>query len=109
MLEGTVTVETEQSVTFSFTITNTANQPLSLHFHDACKADFAVYDSEQEHWRWSEGQMFAQILEEVPLEPDEQETFEATWNDPDAGTYTVRAELEANDRTCTAETTFSIE
>lgn len=109
MLEGTVTVETEQSVTFSFTITNTANQPLSLHFHDACKADFAVYDGEQEHWRWSEGQMFAQILEEVPLEPDEQETFEATWNDPDAGTYTARAELEANDRTCTAETTFSIE
>lgn len=109
MLEGTVTVETGESVTFRFTVTNTTDQSLSLQFRDACKADFAVYEGEEERWRWSEGQMFIQVLEEMILSPDEQETFEATWDDPKSGTYTARAELEANDRTCNAETTFSVD
>lgn len=109
MLEGELTVETGQPVTFSFTVTNTGDDPVSLQFRDSCRADFAVYEDGEENWRWSEGQMFMQVLQETSLAPGERETFEATWDDPKSGTYTGRAELEAANHTCEAETTFSVE
>jgi hypothetical protein len=108
MLEGEVTVETEQPVTFTFTVTNTGDQPVSLQFRDACHADFAVFDGDEELWRWSEGRMFAQVLQESSLDPGEEESFEATWDDPESGTHTGYAELRTS-TTCEAETTFSIE
>lgn len=109
MLEGKLTVETGQPVSFTFTVTNTGNDSVSLQFRDSCRADFAVYEDDEEYWRWSEGRMFAQVLQETSLAPGERETFEATWEDPESGRYTGRAELEAVDHTCEAETTFSVE
>ncbi|WP_248909152.1 BsuPI-related putative proteinase inhibitor [Halocatena marina] len=109
MVEGTLTVNPGQPVVFTFTVTNTTDQPVSLRFQDACKADFVARVEDTERWRWSVGQMFAQILEEVSLAPNEQTTFEAAWDDPDPGSYTAHAELMANNTTCEAETTFSVE
>jgi hypothetical protein len=109
MLDGELAIETGQPVKFTFTVTNTGDNPVSLQFRDACKADFVVSEDSEEHWRWSQGRMFAQVLQETSLAPGEEETFEATWDDPETGTYTGRAELEAANQTCEAETTFSVE
>jgi hypothetical protein len=108
MLEGEVTVTTGRPTQFTFTVTNTGDQSVSLQFRDACKADFAVYDDEQEFWRWSRGQMFAQVLQETSLAPGEQESFDATWEEPKPGTHRVRAELKSSNHTCEAEATFLI-
>lgn len=109
MLDGQLTVDADRPVRFAFTVTNTGDVPVTLEFNDACKADFVVEDdgTDQEHWRWSEGQMFAQVITDLTLPPGGDETFEAAWEDPDSGTYSVRAELAA-DEPCEAETTFSI-
>lgn len=107
MLDGQLTVDTDRPVRFAFTVTNTGDVPVTLEFNDACKADFVVLDDETEHWRWSEGQMFAQVISDLTLPPGGDETFEAAWEDPTPGTYAVRAELTADEQ-CEAETTFSI-
>lgn len=109
MLEGKLTVETGQPVTFTFTVTNTGDDAVSLQFRDSCRADFVVSEDGEEYWRWSEGQMFMQVLQEISFSPGEQETFEAAWEKPESGRYTGRAELEATNHTCEAETTFSVE
>lgn len=107
MLDGQLTADTDQPVRFAFTVTNTGEEPITLEFNDACKADFVVEDDDTEQWRWSEGRMFAQVLSDLTLPPGEEETFHAAWEDPGSGTYTVRAELTA-DEPCEATTTFSI-
>jgi hypothetical protein len=109
MLEGELIVETGQPVTFAFTVTNPGDDPVSLQFRDSCKADFAVYEGDEEYWRWSEGRMFTQVLQETSLSSGERETFEAAWENPGSGRYTGRAELEAANHTCEAETTFTVE
>lgn len=108
MLDGQLTVAGDGPVRFAFTVQNTADDPITLRFSDACKADFVAEDGDTEQWRWSEGQMFAQVIGEQTLSPGDEETFRAVWEDPDPGTYSVRAELTA-DKPCAAETTLSVE
>lgn len=109
MLEGKLAVEADQPVEFTFTVTNADSEPVSVTFRDAGKADFVVYDGDEERWRWSDGKMFAQMIQEASLAPGEQTTFEATWDDPTPGTYTARAELRTHEPSCEAETSFSVE
>jgi hypothetical protein len=105
------------SVGFVFEIANDGDDPEELTFRDAGKADFAVYDGGSEHdsndseerWRWSEGRMFAQVLETERLEPGASSRYEGRWESPDPGTYLVRATLRAQDRDLEATCEFSIE
>ncbi|UPM42297.1 BsuPI-related putative proteinase inhibitor [Halocatena salina] len=109
MLDGQLTVDADQPVQFTFTVRNGGDEPVTLEFSDACKADFVVSDdaTQQERWRWSEGRMFAQVLSDLTLTPGDTETFEAAWDDPAPGTYTARAEL-TSDESCAAAASFSI-
>lgn len=107
MLDGQLTVDADQPVRFEFTVATTGDESVTLEFSDACKADFVVEDDGTERWRWSEGQMFAQVLSDLTIAPGDSETFEAAWEAPDSGTYTARAEL-TSDESCEATTTFSI-
>jgi len=108
-LTGTLdtTVETDH-VSFSFTIENDGNEPASLSFRDAKTADFAVFDGSDERWRWSEGRMFAQVIRSEELPPAESVTYEGEWENPDSGTHTAVATLEAENEDCEARAEFSV-
>ncbi|WP_254543796.1 BsuPI-related putative proteinase inhibitor [Halomarina pelagica] len=105
MLRGDLTATADGGVTFAFTVENAGDEPVSLTFSDAARADFVVDD---ERWRWSDGRLFAQVLGEETLAPGESRTYEAEWPDPDPGTHEARAELLAREHDCEARTRFEI-
>ncbi|WP_254763634.1 BsuPI-related putative proteinase inhibitor [Natrinema marinum] len=96
------------AVLFAFTVTNAGGEPVELRFSDACKAEFVVIDDGEEIWRFSEGRMFAQVLESETLGPGASASYEAEWADPERGTYEAVAELRAQDEDCEARTTLSV-
>lgn len=103
------TVNAGEPVRFLFTVSNTGDESVTLRFRDACTADFIVspVGGASEHWRWSNEQLFAQVIEETTIGPSEQETFEAGWK-AESGRYTVNAELLATGHSCEAESTLSV-
>lgn len=99
-LEGELEATVEEGVVLEFTVENVGDEPVELWFPTTCEADFAVIDGDQEHWRWSDGRLFAQVVTERRLEPDETVTYEAEWRDPRPGEYTAVANLRARDLEC---------
>ena len=52
-------------------VVNRSPRPVTLQFRDSQRYDFLIRNAQgQEVWRWSAGQMFAQILGEETLAPD---------------------------------------
>ncbi|WP_435077893.1 BsuPI-related putative proteinase inhibitor [Halococcus sp. AFM35] len=100
-------VETDR-VSFSFTVANDGDDPVTLSFRDSCSADFAVLDGEDERWRWSRGRMFTQALQSESLDPGESVTYEGKWQNPDAGTHTAVATLEAENHDCEARVEIAV-
>jgi len=97
-IELALDVTVRDDVHFELGVTNAGLDPVELTFPDACAADFAVRADGSERWRFSEGQMFAQVLRTETLEPGEEATFSATWEEPDPGEYTAVATLRLMDR-----------
>ncbi len=82
-------------VAFAFHITNNAPKRLEISFPSGQTHDIVVLDSlGREVWRWSEGKMFTQSLQNKVLEANETLTYEASWK-PDArrGKYVAVAQL----------------
>jgi hypothetical protein len=109
-LQGTLDVTVGDGVAFSFTVHNEGDQPVDLQFSDAQTFDVVVESAEDdtEVWRFSEGMMFAQMLQEQTLPPDASETYEATWEAPDPGQYRAHGTLAATNVTCEAEASFTV-
>lgn len=97
----------EDHVTFTYAVTNGDSEPVKLTFSDAGKVDVTVHDGSCEVWRWSDGQMFAQVIETVELVPGEAFDIDLEWADPESGSYEAVAELRANIN-CEVRTTFSV-
>lgn len=95
-------------VEFAFAIENTGDDPVELNFSDSQTHDVAVFDDGTEVWRWSEGRMFAQMLQSETLAPGEETTYEVAWEAPSPGDYEAVAELVARNADCEARTAFSV-
>lgn len=109
-LEATVSSGTPEpeTVTFAFTVTNTGSDPVEVQFSDAAKAEFVVEDEGREVWRFTDGRAFTQMISSERLEPGEETTYEAEWDDPRTGEYTVVAELRMQEATCEARTDVTV-
>lgn len=109
MLTGALAVETGGTVRFRYTVENTGEDPVELTFRDGGQADCAVFEDDEEVWRWSAGRMFTQAIAHETLAPGDTREFGFEWETTDTGTYTARAELRAQEETCVTETSFSVE
>ena len=109
-LEGTlhVSVADTDAVTFELHVTNTGAEPVTLRFMSGCRADFAVSTDDTERWRFSDGRMFTQSITDERIDPGETTVYDATWREPDPGTYTASAKLEATDHPVEATADFSV-
>lgn len=110
MLEGRLDVETDDAVRFRYRVKNPDDEPSALTFRDAGQADLAVFDAnDREVWRWSDGKMFAQMIEEASLAPGEEVTFDFEWGSPEPGEYRACASLRTMEDDCETECEFAVE
>jgi len=89
-----------EPVELTLRLINCASEPITHHFRDAQRYDFAakVQDGD-EVWRWSGGMDFAQVEGEETFQPAQEVTFTETWDQLDnegqpvaPGQYEVTAE-----------------
>jgi len=74
------------AVDFSFHVTNHAARKLELLFPSGQTHDIVVVDSAgREVWRWSDGRMFTQSLQNRILESNATLTWQATWRTESGG------------------------
>jgi hypothetical protein len=93
---SSLNVRVNSEVSFAFHITNNAAKRLELTFPSGQTHDIAVLDSVgREVWRWSEGRLFTQALQNRVLEASETVTYEASWRPPRAGHFTAVASLRS--------------
>lgn len=84
-------------VSFELTVTNNSGRRVELRFPNGKTHDFVVVDSVgKEVWRWSEGRLFTQVLQNRLLEANESIRFVESWKNPDTtGTFTAVAQLQS--------------
>jgi hypothetical protein len=108
-LDGHLAVDvTDGVVEFAFTVENNGTDPIDLEFRTGKIVDVAVYDDSVECWRWSEGRMFTQAIQTETIDPGASIDRELTWGDPESGTYTAVASLEAVDTSLVERLVFTI-
>ncbi|MFQ5949103.1 MAG: BsuPI-related putative proteinase inhibitor, partial [Nitrospiria bacterium] len=72
-----------QPVRLTLTLTNPGNIDITLSFRSSQQTDFVIRRDKQEIWRWSDGRMFAQVLTQMKLGPNERRAFHAIWDQKD--------------------------
>lgn len=109
MLTATLDTKTDESVVrFRLIVENDGDESVDLSFRDGQRAEFLVQSDDDPVWRWSEGQMFMQMLGSETVEPGEKVEYEGMWEEPSSGTYEALGELVAEGHHVRAETTFSV-
>jgi hypothetical protein len=84
--------KTGEAVTFVVTLRNRSGEPRSLTLPTSQTHDVVIEGSDhREIWRHSAGRMFAQVLTELRLGPDETRTFTVTWKQVDSAGRPVPA------------------
>jgi len=80
-----------EEVEMFVTLVNISPNPVELIFTSAQRYDFIILKEGKEVWRWSNGKMFAMVLDNLRLEPGEGLTYTETWKTRDAehGEYEV--------------------
>jgi hypothetical protein len=68
---------------WSIRVMNEGTEPVTLGFATAQRGDVTLERDGVEHWRWSEGAVFAQMMSERDLAPGE------SWSFPLTGVVTV--------------------
>lgn len=102
-------VRTTDGVEFDFTVANAGNKKLELLFPDGRTHDLVVLDSiGREVWRWSEGRMFTQAVQNKVLRASDVLRFGESWEDARPGTYTAVATLTSVNFPVEQRTTFTV-
>lgn len=87
-------------VDFTFTVRNTSDQPVTFTFPSTKQWDLWIVRGDRRVFTLSKGMIYAQVITEFTLQPDEAKTFTARWMQVDdsgkqvgPGVYDVCAQL----------------
>jgi LysM repeat protein len=69
-----------ESVRLNLVKVNISQSPITLNYPTGQRVDFIARTEGREVWQWSKGRSFAQITQEVTLQPGEALVFRETWN-----------------------------
>ncbi len=93
-LAASLDVRVGEAVTFDFAVENAGKKKLEVNFADGRTHDLVVLDSlGREVWRWSEGRLFTQAMQNKVLRTSEALRYEETWEAPAPGRYVAVATL----------------
>jgi Intracellular proteinase inhibitor len=93
-LVSTLGVIVKNGVKMSFRVVNEGSKRLEVNFPSGKTHEVVVVDSlGHEVWRWSEGRMFTQSLQNKVLHASDTLDYDATWRNAPAGKYTAIATL----------------
>ena len=103
-------VKVADGVQFGFRVTNTAPGKVELLFHSGQTHDIVVVDSlGREVWRWSEGRMFTQALQNRVLESNGSVSWTAAWKSVvPPGKYVAIASLLSENRPLEERVEFQV-
>ena len=97
-----------RGVEFALTVSNASTEPVELAFRSGFVADFAVFEDDEEVWRWSDDRVFTQAIATETLTPGESFTQTGTWEDHEPGRYEVEATLATTGERVVARTPFDV-
>ena len=99
-----------ESVQFTLTLSNSSARAATLHCKDAQRFDLTIVDrSGQQIWRWSEDQMFAQMLSEETIRPGKSRTYAAVFpGTPTPGEYRASGVVVCLEPALSASTHFAV-
>jgi len=80
----------EKKLVVRMAVENVASEPITLAFRTSQMWDVEVRDGGgRVLWRWSAGKAFLQVIQYRELAPGEEMAFQAGWEAPGPGHYTV--------------------
>ncbi len=95
-LATSLDVTVEEQVSFDFAVVNAGQKKLEVNFRDGQTHELVVLDANgREVWRWSEGRMFTQSMQNRVLRTSDSLRYEEQWRDPSPGTYVAVATLSS--------------
>lgn len=109
-LAPTLDVMTDDGdVRFAFAVVNAGKKKLELDFQDGRTHDVVVLDSlGNQVWRWSEGRLFTQAMQNRVLRTSDELRYEEQWEAPAPGRYVAIATLESRNFPVTHRTEFVV-
>lgn len=109
-LEATVDVSTRDGVSLAFHVANRGSRKVELDFPSGLTHDFEVQDTTgRTLWRWSEGRLFTQSMQNRVLDRDESVTWEADWSPTTpSGVYVAVVSLKSSSHPIEQRVRFSL-
>jgi hypothetical protein len=100
-----------RSVRFALNVSNGTGRRVELSFPSGQTHDFVVLDATgREVWRWSDGRMFTQLMQNRLIESRGMVTYDERWPaPPSAGRYTLVAVLHSDSHPVEKRVDFSIQ
>ena len=109
-IAGALEVKIRDGIEFAFRVTNNASRKLELVFPSGQTHDIVVVDSVgREVWRWSEGRMFTQALQNKVLESSASLRWNAAWRaEVPPGRYVAIASLLSENKPIEERVEFEV-
>lgn len=100
-----------RSVRFALSVANGTGKRVELTFPTGQTHDFVVLDvTGREVWRWSDGRMFTQLMQNKLLDVRDVVTYDENWAaPPSAGRYTLVAVLRSDSHPVEKRVEFSVQ
>ena len=109
-LASSLDISVRDGVKLAFHATNRGGRRVELVFPSGQTHDFAILDSSgSEVWRWSNGRLFTQALQNRVLAPGETLTYEERWAPGDRrGTFVAVATLRSSSHPVETRVEFTL-
>jgi methionine-rich copper-binding protein CopC len=107
-----VTAEPDaRAMRFSLSVANGTGKRVELSFPSGQTHDFVVLDATgREVWRWSDGRLFTQLVQNQLLEARDVVTYDVRWpTPPSAGRYTLVAVLRSDNHPVEQRVSFAVQ
>lgn len=108
-LAASMDVQVSNEVKFAFEVMNAGKKKLEVNFPDGRTHDVVVLDSlGREVWRWSEGRMFTQAMQNRVLRTSDALRYVEAWESPAPGRYVAVATLVSTNHPVTQRKEFVV-